>query len=150
MADRVPRTKRSSQSGTQCVTKYIPDEKGEMRAVRLVATFQTNEERELPVALRLRCHRARSNTKAYQGKLETDPDGYLIGAITCRKVSSRRFHIAGAVADRVYSSCDGGRVPAAPRRWKRRNNLGTWKNKSAISQLDRIYKINRMCDASRL
>jgi thioredoxin reductase (NADPH) len=41
------------------------------------------------------------NTQAYRGKLETDPDGYLIAK---RLVESKHpgVFIAGDVADRVY------------------------------------------------
>src|SRR2546423_15189069 len=77
MADRVFANKKIELIWNTVVTKYIPNEKGEMRAVRL-RNVQTNEERELPVACVFVAIGHDPNTKAYQGKLETDPDGYLI------------------------------------------------------------------------
>jgi thioredoxin reductase (NADPH) len=62
---------------------------------------QTNEERDLPVACVFVAIGHDPNTKAYQGKLETDPDGYLIAR---RMTESKHpgVFIAGDVADRVY------------------------------------------------
>jgi len=82
------------------VTKYIPDEKGEMRAVRL-RDVKTNDERELEVACVFVAIGHDPNTKAYQGKLETDPDGYLIARHMVESKHPGVF-IAGDVADRVY------------------------------------------------
>jgi len=67
MADRVLANQKIEPIWNTVVTKYIPDEKGEMRAVRL-RNVQTNEERELPVRMRLRCHRARSKYESLSGK----------------------------------------------------------------------------------
>src|SRR6202022_3841985 len=77
MADRVLANKKMEPIWNTVVTKYIPDEKGEMRAVML-RNVKTNEERELPVACVFVAIGHDPNTKAYAGKLETDPDGYLI------------------------------------------------------------------------
>jgi thioredoxin reductase (NADPH) len=71
-----------------------------MRAVRL-RNVQTNEERELPVACVFVAIGHDPNTKAYQGKLETDPDGYLIARHMAESKHPGVF-IAGDVADRVY------------------------------------------------
>jgi len=82
------------------VTKYIPDEKGEMRGVRL-RDVKTGEERELQVACVFVAIGHDPNTKAYQGKLETDRDGYLIAKNLAESKHPGVF-IAGDVADRVY------------------------------------------------
>jgi thioredoxin reductase (NADPH) len=62
---------------------------------------KTNEERELPVACVFVAIGHDPNTKAYQGKLETDPDGYLIAKNLAESKHPGVF-IAGDVADRVY------------------------------------------------
>ena len=100
MADRVLANKKIEPIWNTVVTKYIPDEKGEMRAVCL-RNVQTNEERELPVAAVFVAIGHDPNTKAYQGKLETDPDGYLIARHMAESKHPGVF-IAGDVADRVY------------------------------------------------
>jgi len=100
MADRVFANKKIEPIWNTVVTKYIADEKGEMRAVRL-RNVQTNEERELAVACVFVAIGHDPNTKAYAGKLEADPDGYLIAK---RLVESKHpgVFVAGDVADRVY------------------------------------------------
>src|SRR6266705_7220986 len=100
MADRVLTNKKIEPIWNTVVTKYIPGEKGEMRAVRL-RDVRTDEERELPVACVFVAIGHDPNTKAYAGKLETDPDGYLI-AKSLVESKHRGVFIAGEVADRVY------------------------------------------------
>ncbi|HYR22893.1 MAG TPA: FAD-dependent oxidoreductase, partial [Chthoniobacterales bacterium] len=100
MQGRVFANKKIEPIWNTVVTKYIPDEKGEMRAVRL-RNVKTNEERELPVAAVFVAIGHDPNTKAYQGKLETDPDGYLIARHMAESKHPGVF-IAGDVADRVY------------------------------------------------
>jgi thioredoxin reductase (NADPH) len=82
------------------VAEYIPDEKGEMRAVRL-RNLKTNEEQELAVACVFVAIGHDPNTKAYRGKLDMDSEGYLI---TKKLVESRHpgVFVAGDVADRIY------------------------------------------------
>ncbi|PYK76028.1 MAG: thioredoxin-disulfide reductase [Verrucomicrobia bacterium] len=82
------------------VTRYIPDEKGEMRAIDLRNVIN-HEERELPVACVFVAIGHNPNAKSYSGKLDMDSDGYLI---TKRLVESKHpgVFIAGDVADRVY------------------------------------------------
>src|SRR5438105_14413341 len=71
-----------------------------MRGVRL-RNVQTNEERELPGAAGFVAIGHDPNTKAYQGKLETDPDGYLIARHMAESKHPGVF-IAGDVPDRPY------------------------------------------------
>jgi thioredoxin reductase (NADPH) len=100
MASRVFANKKIQPIWDTVVTKYIPDDKGEMRAVML-RNVKTNEERELPVACVFVAIGHDPNTKAYQGKLETDRDGYLIAKNLAESKHPGVF-IAGDVADRVY------------------------------------------------
>jgi thioredoxin reductase (NADPH) len=100
MADRVFANKKIEPIWNTVVTKYMADNKGEMRAVML-RNVKTGEERELPVACVFVAIGHDPNTKAYQGKLDSDPDGYLIAG---RLVESKHpgVFIAGDVSDRVY------------------------------------------------
>src|SRR4051812_11687434 len=100
MAERVLAHKKIEPIWDTVVTKYIPDEKNELRAVML-RNVKTNEERELPVACVFVAIGHDPNTKAYHGKLETDPDGYLIARHLVESKHPGVF-IAGDVADRVY------------------------------------------------
>jgi thioredoxin reductase (NADPH) len=100
MADRVLANKKIEPIWNTVVTKFIPDEKGEMRAVML-RNVKTNKERELPAACVFIAIGHDPNTKAYAGRLETDPDGYLIAKNLAESKHPGVF-IAGDVADRVY------------------------------------------------
>src|SRR6266705_3128491 len=100
MADRVLANPKIEPIWNTVVTKYIPNEKGEMRAVNL-RNVQTGEERELEVACVFVAIGHDPNTKAYAGKLETDPEGYLISRNLVGSKHSGVF-IACDVADRVY------------------------------------------------
>jgi len=100
MADRVLSCEKIEPIWNTVVTKLIPDEKGEMRAVML-RNVETHEERELPIACVFVAIGHDPNTKAFQGKLETDPDGYLIVRHLAESKHPGVF-IAGDVADRVY------------------------------------------------
>jgi thioredoxin reductase (NADPH) len=100
MADRVLANKKIEPIWNTVVTKYIPDQKGEMRAVGL-RDVKTDDERELEVACVFVAIGHDPNTKAYQGKLETDPAGYLIAKNLAESKHPGVF-IAGDVADRIY------------------------------------------------
>jgi thioredoxin reductase (NADPH) len=100
MADRVMANKKIEPIWDTVVTKYIPDEKGEMRAVRL-RNVKTNEERELEVACVFVAIGHDPNTQPFAGKLQADPDGYLIAKNLAESKHPGVF-IAGDVADRVY------------------------------------------------
>src|SRR5207247_4197183 len=76
MADRVFANKKIEPIWDTVVTKYIPDERGEMHAVRL-RNVKTNEERELPVACVFVAIGDDQNTKAFTGKLDVDSEGYI-------------------------------------------------------------------------
>jgi thioredoxin reductase (NADPH) len=100
MQDRVFANNKIEPIWDTVVTKYIPDEKGEMRAVRL-RNVKTNEEQELAVSCVFVAIGHDPNSKAFRGKLEMDGEGYLI---TKNLVESRHpgVFVAGDVADRVY------------------------------------------------
>src|SRR3954466_4007040 len=100
MADRVLACDQIEPIWNSVVTRYVPDEKGEMSAV-LLRDVQTHEERELPVACVFVAIGHDPNTKAFEGKLETDPDGYLLVRHLAESKHAGVF-IAGDVADRLY------------------------------------------------
>ena len=100
MADRVAACPSIEPIWNTVVTQYVPDEKGEMKAVQL-RDLQTQQERLLPVACVFVAIGHDPNTKAFQGKLETDPDGYLLVRHLAESKHAGVF-IAGDVADRVY------------------------------------------------
>jgi thioredoxin reductase (NADPH) len=100
MADRVLACETIEPIWNTVVTRYRPDEKGEMSAVML-RNVATHEERELAVACVFVAIGHDPNTKAFQGKLETDPDGYLLVKHLAESKHPGVF-IAGDVADRVY------------------------------------------------
>ncbi|HEY3663191.1 MAG TPA: thioredoxin-disulfide reductase [Chthoniobacterales bacterium] len=100
MADRVLACEKIEPIWNSAVVKYIPDEKGEMTAVEL-RNVVTKEEKILPVACVFVAIGHDPNTKAFGGKLETDPDGYLIAKHLAESKHPGIF-IAGDVADRIY------------------------------------------------
>ena len=100
MADRVLANDKIEPIWNTVVTEYLPDENGEMSAVML-RNVQTHEERQLAVACVFVAIGHDPNTKAFKGKLETDPDGYLLVKHLAESKHPGVF-IAGDVADRVY------------------------------------------------
>ncbi|HEY1770455.1 MAG TPA: thioredoxin-disulfide reductase [Chthoniobacterales bacterium] len=100
MADRVLACEKIEPIWNTVVTKYITDEKGEMSAVMLRDAV-TNEERQLEIACVFVAIGHDPNTKAFAGKLETDPEGYLLVRHLAESKHPGIF-IAGDVADRVY------------------------------------------------
>src|SRR5436305_5862650 len=77
MQERVFANKKIEPIWNTVVTKYISDEKGEMRAIDLRNVIN-HEERELPVACVFVAIGHNPNAKPYRGKLEMDSEGYLI------------------------------------------------------------------------
>jgi thioredoxin reductase (NADPH) len=100
MAERVLANEKIEPIWSTVVTRYIPDDKGEMSAVQL-RNVVTKEEKILPVACVFVAIGHDPNTKAFAGKLETDPDGYLLVRHLAESKHPGIF-IAGDVADRVY------------------------------------------------
>ncbi|HEY7001180.1 MAG TPA: thioredoxin-disulfide reductase, partial [Candidatus Udaeobacter sp.] len=100
MQDRVFANKKIEPIWDTVVMEYIPDEKGEMRAVRL-RNVKTNKEQELAVACVFVAIGHDPNSNAFRGKLDMDSDGYFI---TKKLVQSKHpgVFVAGDVADRVY------------------------------------------------
>lgn len=100
MVSRVLSNPKIEPIWNSVVVRYLPDEKGEMSAVEL-RNVKTHEESILPVACVFVAIGHDPNTKAFAGKLETDPDGYLL----VRRLAESKhpgIFIAGDVADRVY------------------------------------------------
>jgi thioredoxin reductase (NADPH) len=100
MADRVLANPKIEPIWNTVVKKYLADEKGEMRSV-LLRDVNTNSERELEVACVFVAIGHNPNTKPYAGKLDADPDGYLIAKNVVESKHPGIF-IAGDVADRVF------------------------------------------------
>ncbi len=100
MADRVLACETIEPIWNTVITQYIPDDKGEMSAVKL-RDVNTHEERLLDVACVFVAIGHDPNTKAFQGKLDTDPEGYLLVRHLAESKHPGVF-IAGDVADRVY------------------------------------------------
>lgn len=100
MADRVLANPKIEPIWNTVVKRYLTDEKGEMRAVML-RDVKSNTERELAVSCVFVAIGHDPNTKPYAGKLETDPDGYLIAKNVVESKHPGVF-IAGDVADRVF------------------------------------------------
>jgi thioredoxin reductase (NADPH) len=100
MADRVLANKKIEPIWNTVVTKYIPDKMGEMGAVRL-RNVQSGEERELETKCVFVAIGHVPNTKPFKGKLETDPEGYLVARHLAESKHPGVF-IAGDVADREY------------------------------------------------
>lgn len=100
MADRVLGHEKIEPIWDTVITRYLVDEKGEMRGVDL-RNMKTSAERELAVACVFVAIGHTPNVKPYTGKLEMDGDGYLL---TKKLVESKHpgVFIAGDVADRVY------------------------------------------------
>jgi thioredoxin reductase (NADPH) len=100
MAARVLANDKIEPIWNTVVVRYIADKQGEMSAVEL-RNVKTKEERILPVACVFVAIGHDPNTKAFAGKLETDPDGYLL----VRRLAESKHpgvFIAGDVADRQY------------------------------------------------
>jgi thioredoxin reductase (NADPH) len=100
MADRVLANEKIEPIWNTVVTKYVPDKMGEMGAVRL-RNVQSGEERELETKCVFVAIGHVPNTKAFKGKLETDPEGYLVARHLAESKHPGVF-IAGDVADREY------------------------------------------------
>lgn len=100
MADRVLACEKIEPIWNTVVTQYIADGKGEMSAVKL-RDVNTHAERLLDLACVFVAIGHDPNTKAFQGKLETDPDGYLLVRHLAESKHPGVF-IAGDVADRLY------------------------------------------------
>ena len=100
MADRVLANPKIEPIWNTVVKEYVTDPKGEMEAV-VLRDVKTNKERELPVACVFVAIGHDPNTKPYLGKLDADPEGYLLAKNAVESKYPGVF-IAGDVADRVF------------------------------------------------
>lgn len=100
MSERVLAHEKIEPLWNTVITRYVPDEKGEMQAI-VLRDVVTHAERELPVACVFVAIGHEPNARPYRGNLEMDGEGYLV---TKKLVESRHagVFIAGDVADRVY------------------------------------------------
>ena len=100
MADRMLAHEKIEPIWNTVVTNMSPTRKARCARYKL-RNVETQEERLLEVACVFVAIGHDPNTKAFAGKLETDPDGYLL----VRHLAESRhpgIFIAGDVADRVY------------------------------------------------
>jgi thioredoxin reductase (NADPH) len=100
MQERVFGNKKIEPIWDTVVTRYIVDEKGEMQGVCL-RNVKTGAERELALACVFVAIGHDPNSQPYRGKLDMDPDGYLI----TKNITESKYpgvFVAGDVADRIY------------------------------------------------
>ena len=101
MADRVLACEKIEPIWNTVVTKYIPGRKRRDARGQAAQCEDATRNASLPVACVFVAIGHDPNTKAFAGKLETDPDGYLIVRHLAESKHPGVF-IAGDVADRVY------------------------------------------------
>ena len=119
MADRVLACEQIEPIWNTVVTKYIPDEKGEMRAVML-RNVKTHEERSLPWPVSLSPSatiRTRRRSKGNSKPIRTD----ICSSGISRKANTRAFSSRAMWRIAFTSRPSRPPAPAAPRRWKRRS-----------------------------
>ena len=100
MVDRVLANPKIEPIWNTVVKRYVTDSAGEMQAV-VLRDVKTDQERELPVSCVFVAIGHDPNTKPYQGKLDTDAEGYLLAKNMVESKHPGVF-IAGDVADRVF------------------------------------------------
>jgi thioredoxin reductase (NADPH) len=100
MADRALSHAKIEPIWDTAVTQYLPDEHGEMRAVRL-KNLKSGGERELEVKCVFVAIGHNPNTEPFRGKLDMDENGYLIQRNGTHTNVPGVF-AAGDVADHVY------------------------------------------------
>jgi thioredoxin reductase (NADPH) len=100
MAERALNHPKIEPIWNTTVTQYIPDSQGEMEAIQL-KNVVTKESERLPVKCVFVAIGHNPNTKPFQGKLETDGDGYLLKKRGTETNIPGVFG-AGDVVDRLY------------------------------------------------
>jgi thioredoxin reductase (NADPH) len=100
MADRALGNPKVEPIWNSAITEYLTDDQNEMRAVSLL-DHATGKTRELEVKCVFVAIGHNPNTDPFRGKLDMDPDGYLLqtnGTYT----NIPGVFAAGDVADRTY------------------------------------------------
>ncbi|MGC3988339.1 MAG: thioredoxin-disulfide reductase [Chthoniobacteraceae bacterium] len=100
MADRVLANPKVEPIWNTVPTEYVRNAEGEMRALK-IKNVQTGETQELEVACVFVAIGHTPNTKAFQGQLDMDEEGYLIQH-DGTKTNVPGVFAAGDVADKKY------------------------------------------------
>ncbi len=100
MADRALANPKVEPVWNAAPIEYVTDEAGKMRALKVRDT-KTGEEREIEVKCVFLAIGHTPNTAVFQGKLDTDPEGYLLQRQGTQTNVPGVF-AAGDVADHVY------------------------------------------------
>ncbi len=100
MAERALKNPKVKPIWNTRVIRYLPDEKGEIEAVEL-ENLKTGKQSRLDVKCVFVAIGHTPNTAPFRGKLETDPNGYLIQK-KGTQTSLEGVFAAGDVADPVY------------------------------------------------
>jgi thioredoxin reductase (NADPH) len=100
MAERALANPKIEPLWNSAITGYLTDEQNEVRAVNL-ANLASGESRELDVKCVFVAIGHTPNTKPFRGKLDMDPDGYLLQKNGTHTNIPGVF-AAGDVADRTY------------------------------------------------
>lgn len=100
MADRALSNNKVEPIWNTVLTEYLPDEQGELRAVKL-RNLQTGEERELEVKCVFVAIGHVPNTAPFKGQLDMDENGYLLQRERTQTNVPGVF-AAGDVSDHVY------------------------------------------------
>jgi thioredoxin reductase (NADPH) len=100
MADRAIANPKVEPVWNSVPVEYLPDEEGEMRALR-IKNLETGAESELDVRCVFVAIGHTPNTKPFKGKLDMDENGYLVPR-RGTKTNIPGVFAAGDVADHVY------------------------------------------------
>ena len=101
MAERALDNEKIEPVWDSQVTKYLTDDDGEMKAVKVI-NIKTNEEKELDLKCVFVAIGHVPNAQFLQGLVDTDENGYIIQVPGCTKTNVEGLFAAGDVADHVY------------------------------------------------
>ena len=101
MADRALENEKIDPVWDSQVPESLPDEDGEMRAVKGL-NLKTNEEKELDLKCVFVAIGHVPNAKFLDGLVDTDENGYIIQVPGCTKTNVDGLFAAGDVADHVF------------------------------------------------
>ena len=101
MAERALANPKIEPRWNSAPVEYLTDDEGHMRAIKLRDT-KTGAESELEVRCVFVAIGHEPNTKAFHGKLDTDPGGYLLVKNGSTATNAPGVFAAGDVSDHVY------------------------------------------------